>query len=190
MLIDEWGLPHSEWELVKTSGDLNKFHKIKDYCGWTIKTLSLKYVGYRKPAYANWVEKKLVPQKVDEFAKKLNRDHIISVFPSVKISKNGTLFIGKNRIIIEACSSGMRKLMRKGECEIRLIYDMAMNLKDCWGNPNFFTAEEKQKILSSINKIRKKEVILEWIIGQRNEFIFYKLESLKQSGEILIKKYS
>ena len=34
-----------------------------------------------------------------------------------------------------------------------------------------------------------KSMILEWAIGARNEFLFYKLEDLKIAGQMLIKKY-
>ena len=142
------------------------------------------------PIYTNWLAKDKVLAKVDQFSKKAKKDFVIAVYPSWKLYKSGTLLIEPKRIIIEACKGHVAELMREGNCQLRLIYSSDKKLKESSGDGKFLNSNERQKILKSTNKISRKNIILEWAIGQEKEFIFYKLEDLKEAGKKLLEKYS
>lgn|SRR3989338_6303873 len=188
-LIDQWDLARPDWEFVKSSSGLKKFAGIKDYCGWTIRVLYTKPGSFRKPIYVNWLPKSRVKGKIDQFAKQAKKDYVIVVYPSWKLFKSGTLLIDKDRIVVEACRGSIDNLMRHGLCELRLTYDNRRRLINAWGKLKFLSASEKKKILSAMGKVKKKGLILEWAVGQRGEFIFQKLEDVKQAGKLLLKKY-
>ena len=122
-LIDDLNIPHPKWEFVKSSKELKKFNKIKDYCGWTIRVAFFKNDDFREPIYVNWLPKKQVPKKVDEFAKVAQANYIIVVYPSWKFNKSGTLLIDKDRYVIEATDGSIQDLMRQGKLKTSLVFN-------------------------------------------------------------------
>ncbi|MBT3689821.1 hypothetical protein HOE31_00130 [bacterium] len=188
-LIDELGIPHPKWEFVRSSKELKKFHTTKDYCGWTIRVAFFKDNDFRKPIYDNWVPKNKVLKKVDEFAELAQNDYFIVVYPSWKFNKSGTLLIDDDQYIIEAHAGSVQDLMRKGNVDTSLVFNREMKLiDDSIGNPDFLTKKEIKNILKATDIINKP-TMLEWAIGQQNEFNFNKLEDLKVAGKMLVKKY-
>jgi len=189
-LLERWGLPHPCWEFVKSSKELKKFKRLKDYCGWTVKVLFTKDNVFRQPLYVNWLPKNKVPFQVDAFARQAKKDFVIIVYPSWKLIKTGTLLIERQRLVVEACKGHIYELMRKGNCQLRLIYDKDGKLQECWGNGKFLSPQERRKILAAALRLKRSGIILEWAVSQRKEFIVYKLENLKQAGKLLLAKYS
>lgn len=189
LLIDQWGLPHPDWEFVKSSVDLKRHHQIKDYCGWTIRVL-WRGKQFKKPLYINWLAKEKVAKEIDQLAKKAKKDYLIVTYPSWIPQKSGTLLIEKNRIIIEACQGKITRLMREGICDVGYQISKLGQVQSSWGNRHFLTRVEKKKIIDALAKIPQKNIMLEWAFGQQGEFIFYKLETLAKAGQALIAKYA
>lgn len=187
--MDKWGIPHPDWEFVQSSSDLKRHDKIKDYCGWTIRVF-WKTDQFQKPLYANWVSKKDVPGIIDELATKAKKDFVIVTYPSWIPKKSGTLLIEKRRIIIESCKGMITRLMRDGICDAGYQISPASRILSSWGDKSFLNIKERKQVIDSINKIPSKNIILEWAIGKQKEFIFYKMESVKNAGKALVEKYT
>ena len=189
LLMDQWGIPHPDWEFVKSSADLKRHHQIKDYCGWTIR---VAWTGsrFKKPLYVNWLAKEKVPQEIDRLAKQAKKDYLIITYPSWIPQKSGTLLIENNRIVIESCQGQITRLMREGQCDAGYQLGKSGRIQDSWGNQNFLANREKKQIISALAKIPEKNIILEWAFGQQKEFIFYKFESMARAGKALLEKYS
>ena len=64
-IIDRANLPHPEREFVQSSRDLEEFPKIKDYVGWTIRTIEIKN-GPWKNLYVNWLPKNEMPVELQQ----------------------------------------------------------------------------------------------------------------------------
>jgi len=146
--------------------------------------------NFRQPIYVNWLSKKQVSKKIDQFAKIAKKDFKIAVYPSWKLFKSGTLLIDSNQIIIEACKGHVSNLIRRGNTKLSLIYGKNKKLLESVGESKFLSSALRRKILSAVNKVKRENIILEWAIDQNQEFIFYKLEDLKEAARSLIKKYS
>lgn len=194
LLIDKLGLPHPEWEFVKTSEDLKKFFKIKDYVGWTIRTVKVNRKRNFKNLYSNWLKKNKVPQTIDNFGKEFRGKATFVIYPSWRWKKGGTLLIDKKRVVIEAKKGSIEELARSGDIAVGYLYNQKFKLIDFWGKKNFLNPRERKRILTAAFKILnqkiKGEFIFEWAITTQNKFIFYKVENLKESAQRLLKKYS
>ncbi|MFH1235367.1 MAG: hypothetical protein V1685_00310 [Parcubacteria group bacterium] len=197
-IIDRAELPHPEWEFVRTSKDLlprqgrlgyKRFPKIKDYVGWTIRTVDI-INGPWENLYVNRLPKKQVPGKVDEFQKRLRGRALFVIYPSWKWKRAGTLLIEKDRVVIEAIRGAIVDLMRHGKVEGAYYFNTALKLVSTVGDARVITLTERKKILQAVRKIRQKNVILEWGITTQNKFIFYRIEDIREAGKLLLKKYS
>ncbi|MDP3244550.1 MAG: hypothetical protein Q8M83_02725 [bacterium] len=186
-LIDRAGLPHPKWEFVKTSKDLKNFFEIQDYVGWTIRTVEVKN-GPWKNLYVNWLDKKQVPAKIDELQKQQKNKAVFVVYPSWRCKKSGTILIDKDRTVIEATKGVIVDLMRYGKVTVRYSYKNG-KMAQADGNKDFLTSAQRGRILQAGKKLKKKGIILEWAISQRNEFIFYRIESVREAARLLLKKY-
>lgn len=186
--IDKAGLPHPEWEFVETSKDLKKYFKIKDYCGWTIRTVKVTGAPWNN-LYVNWLPKKQVPEKIDELQKEHKGKAVFVIYPSWKWKKSGTLLIEKDRTVIEAAKGPIVDLMRHGKLDASCIYKNG-KLLESNGNKKLLTSEERKKVLHAGKKLKQKEIILEWGITTQNKFIFYRIETLKDAARLLMEKYS
>ena len=186
-MIDQAGLPHPEWEFVETSQDLKRFPEIKDYVGWTIRTVHIKN-GSWKNLYVNWLPKKQVPQKIDTLQKQHQNSAIFVVYPSWKWKRGGTLLVENNRVIIETVKGPVVELMRHGRVDAHYHYQRG-RLVDSQGPRNFLTVTDRKKILEATRRIKEKDIILEWAITTQNRFIFYRIEKIKDAGKLLKIKY-
>ncbi|MFC1687153.1 hypothetical protein ACFL0L_01055 [Patescibacteria group bacterium] len=187
-MIDRAKLPHPEWEFVRGSKDLKKFPKIKDYVGWTIRTIDIKGGKWRN-LYVNWLPKKQVPEKIDEFKKKLKGRATFIVYPSWKWKKGGTILIEKDRIVIEVVKGAIVDLMRHGKIDASYFYEHG-KLISYTGDKKVLTPAERKKVLLAPKKLSQKDVILEWGITTQNKFIFYRIENIREAAKLLLKKYS
>jgi len=186
--IEKAGLPHPEWEFVESSKDLNKYYNIRDYCGWTIRTV--KVVGAPwKNLYVNWLPKRQVPAKINELQKKLKGKALFVIYPSWKWKKGGTVLIERNRTVIESARGSIVDLMRYGKVDASYFYEQGKLISSS-GKKKLLSPAERKKILQAERKIKEKEIILEWGITTQNKFIFYRIETLKDAAKLLIKKYS
>ncbi|MFA6271656.1 MAG: hypothetical protein WC693_00915 [Patescibacteria group bacterium] len=186
--IDKAGLPHPEWEFVSSSKDLKKYFKIKDYCGWTVRTARLIGAPW-KNLYVNWLPKKQVPAKIDELQKMHKGKALFVIYPSWNWKKSGTILIEKNRTVIEAAKGSIIDLMRYGKVDASYFYQHG-KLVGSNGKEQLLSPTERRKILQAEKKIKQKEIILEWGITTQNKFIFYRIETLKEAARLLIQKYS
>ena len=186
-IIDRAGLPHPEWEFVKSLKDLKKFPKIKDYVGWTIRTVEVRK-GRWKNVYANWLPKKLVPAKINEFQKRLKGKATFVVYPSWKWKKGGTVLIEKDRLVIEAVNGAIVDLMRHGKVTARYVFQRG-KLVSSDGKTSFLTSAEIHKVVEA-KKIKRSGILLEWGVTTQNKFIFYRVEDLREAARLLLKKYS
>jgi len=185
-LIDKYNLPHPRWEFVKDSQDLKKFYKIKDYVGWTIRTVEIKN-GKWKNLYVNWLAKNKVPEKLDELAGKQKGRALFVVYPSWKWKKGGTVLIEKQRTVIEAVKGEIEKLMRKGILDAS--YYFKNNKLVNFTEEKDFLSPKIRKSLLKANKIKKNNIILEWALTTQNKLIFYRAENIKKAGQLLLEKY-
>ncbi len=185
-LIDKAGLPHPEWEFVKSSKDLDKFYKIKDYVGWTIRTVDIKGAEWNN-LYINWLIKDKVPAQIDKFQNQQKGKTVFVVYPSWKWKKGGTILIEKNSEIIEAVEGEIVNLMRHGKIDASYYYKNK-KLFQVIGEKKFLTSRERRKILLA-RKMNKKNIILEWGITTRGKFIFYRIEDIREAGKLLLEKY-
>jgi len=186
-IIDQAGLPHPEWEFVRNSKDLKKFPKIKDYAGWTIRTVEVKN-GPWKNLYANWLPKKKVLPRIDELQKEQRGRALFVVYPSWKWKKGGTILIEKDRVVTEAVKGQIEDLMRRGRVDASYFYRKG-RLMHATGNKSFLTASEKRKILQASRKLKLKDVILEWGVTTQDKFIFYRIENIREAAKLLLEKY-
>ncbi len=186
-MIDRAGLPHPEWEFVRSSKDLKRFTNIKDYVGWTIRTVEMKN-GAWKNLYVNWLPKKQVPATVDKLQNKQKGDALFVTYPSWNWKKGGTILIEKDRVVIEAVKGAVVDLMRHGKVEVSYWYRKG-TLTHTDGNTKLLTAVERKTILQAVKKIKKKDVILEWGITTQGKFIFYRIEDIREAGKLLLEKY-
>lgn len=187
-IIDRAGLPHPEWEFVRSSKDLKNFPNIKDYVGWTIRTVEVKNAPW-KNLYVNWLSKSKVPAKVDELQKKQKGKALFVTYPSWKWRKGGTVLIEKDRVVIEVVKGAIVDLMRHGKVDASYFYQKG-KLVDTTGNAKLLTPTERTKILQASKKIKKKDIILEWGITTQEKFIFYRIEDIHEAAKLLLKKYS
>ena len=187
-IIDRAGLPHPEWEFVRSSQDLKNLSNVKDYVGWTIRTVEVKNALW-KNLYVNWLSKKQVPSKVDELQKKQKGKALFVTYPSWKWRKGGTILIEKTRVVIEAKRGSIVDLMRHGKVEASYYYQKG-ELVDTIGNSTLLTPAERTEILQASKKIKKKDIILEWGITTQGKFIFYRIEDIHEAAKLLLKKYS
>lgn len=187
-IIDRAKLPHPEWEFVHSSKDLKKFPKTKDYVGWTIRTIDIKG-GKWQNMYVNWLPKKQVPKKIDEFQKKLHGKATFIIYPSWKWRIGGTVIIEKKRVVIESVCGAIVNLMRHGKVDASYFYERG-KLVSYTGNKQLLSAAERRKILQASSKLSSKNIMLEWAITTRNTFIFYRIENIKEAAKLLLKKYS
>lgn len=186
-LIDKAGLPHPRWEFVKNSKDLKKFFGTPDYVGWTIRTADVKN-GPWKNLYVNWLKKKQVPAKIDELQKQQKNKAIFVVYPSWRCKKSGTILIDKGMTVIEATKGAIVDLMRYGKVTVRYSYKSG-KMTQVDGQKDFLTPTERGRILQASKKLKNKGIILEWAIGRQNEFIFYRVENVREAAKLLLKKY-
>lgn len=186
--IDRARLPHPEWEFVFSSKDLKKFSKTKDHEGWTIRTVDIKNSPW-KNLYVNWLLKDKVPSRIDELQEKQNGKATFVVYPSWKWKKSGTILIEKDRIIIEATKGAIINLMRYGRIEASYFFEKG-KLVNSTGNVKFLKLHERKKILQAPARIKEKNIILEWAITRRDEFVFYRIEDIGEAAKLLLKKYS
>lgn len=186
-IIDGAGLPHPEWEFVRSSKDLINFLKIKDYCGWTIRTVEVKN-GPWKNLYVNWLPRKQVPTKIDELQKKQNSRALFVIYPSWRWKKAGGILIEKNRVIIEAKKGSIADLMRYGKVGARYVYQKE-KLISVDGDRKLLKPVERRKILQAPKRIKMQNIILEWAITSQNKFIFYRIEKIKEAAKLLLEKY-
>ena len=186
-LIDHYNLPHPEWEFVKNSKALKKFYKIKDYVGWTIRTVAVEKGPWRN-LYVNWLPKKQVLGKIDEFKRQQKGKALFVVYPSWQWKKGGTILKEKGRTIIEAVKGEIVNLMRKGKINASYIYN-CNHLDSFTGQKNFLSFMELRKIQQAASKLNTDRVILEWAISTQNKFIIYRLEKIQEAAKLLMKKY-
>ncbi|MBU0613405.1 hypothetical protein KKB10_05350, partial [Patescibacteria group bacterium] len=165
-----------------------KYYNIRDYCGWTIRTV--KVVGAPwKNLYVNWLPKRQVPAKINELQKKLKGKALFVIYPSWKWKKGGTVLIERNRTVIESARGSIVDLMRYGKVDASYFYEQGKLISSS-GKKKLLSPAERKKILQAERKIKEKEIILEWGITTQNKFIFYRIETLKDAAKLLIKKYS
>lgn len=186
-LIDRYKLPHPEWEFVKSSKELKKFYKIKDYVGWTIRTVSVAN-GPWKNLYVNWLAKKKVPAKIDEFQRQYKGKALFVVYPSWRWKKGGTILKEKGRTIIEAVKGEVVNLMRKGKINASYSY-VGNRLREFTGQKSFLSHKELKKIRLAAGQLKMQGVILEWAISSQNKFIIYRLEKIQEAAKLLLNKY-
>jgi hypothetical protein len=186
-IIDKYNLPHPEWEFVFTSKDLDNFYQTEDYVGWTIRTVEI-IDGPWINLYANWLEKKDVPAKVDELQNQHENKALFVVYPSWKWKKGGTILIEPDRTVIESVDGPIVDLMRHGKVTASYFFEND-KLVDTTGDKNFLTEQEIKIILQAQN-IPMKNIILEWGITTEGKFIFYRIEDLAEAARLLIEKYS
>lgn len=184
-IIAKTGLPHPEWEFVRSSKDLKNFYKVKDYVGWTIRTVNVKNAKW-KNLYVNWLAKSKVPAKVDELQKKQRGKAMFVVYPSWKWKVGGTILLEPNREVIEGVRGGVVDLMRYGKVDASITYKNKKIVAKT-GNQNLFADNKRQILLA--RKIRRSNIILEWGITTQNKFIFYRIEDIKEAGKLLLEKY-
>ncbi|MDD5040003.1 MAG: hypothetical protein PHY34_02530 [Patescibacteria group bacterium] len=188
-LIDRAKLPHPEWEFVRTSRDLEKFFGIKDYVGWTIRTVAVTK-GAWKNVYTNWLPKNQVPSTIDKFQKQLGGRALFVVYPSWKWKRAGTLLIEKHRAVIETVKGAVVDLMRHGKVDAAYYYDAKLRLASTVGDRATLTPGQRTTVLQAVRKLALKNVILEWGITTQDKFIFYRIEGIREAGRLLLKKYS
>ena len=164
-IIDKAGLPHPEWEFVRSSQDLKDFPNIKDYVGWTIRTVEVKNAPW-KNLYVNWLSKKQVPAKIDALQKKHRGKALFVTYPSWKWQKGGTILIEKDRVVIEAVKGAIVDLMRHGKVDASYFYQKG-KLIDTTGNSKLLTPAERITILQASKKIKKKYISQEWGITKK-----------------------
>jgi hypothetical protein len=187
-IIDDANLLHPEWEFVRSSKDLKKYFKIKDYCGWTVRTVKVTGASWEN-LYVNWLPKKQVPAKIDELQKKHKGKALFVIYPSWKWKKGGTVLIEKDRTVIEAAKGSIVDLMRYGKVDASYSYQRG-KLVSSTGKKQLLTSTEQKKILLAEKKLKQREIILEWGITTQNKFIFYRIETLKDAARLLMEKYS
>ncbi|MFH1366573.1 MAG: hypothetical protein ABIH38_01110 [Patescibacteria group bacterium] len=186
-LIEKYKLPHPEWEFVRTLKGLKKFYSVKDYVGWTIRTVAVEKGSWRN-LYVNWLPKKQVPAKVDELQRKQKGKALFVVYPSWRWKKGGTILKEKGRTIIEAVKGEIVNLMRKGKINSSYVYN-GNRLREFSGQKNFLGQTELRKIREAAGQIKMKGVILEWAITTQNKFTIYRLEKIREASKLLLKKY-
>ncbi|MFA6098888.1 MAG: hypothetical protein WCV50_05060 [Patescibacteria group bacterium] len=187
-IIDKYEFPHPTWQFVSSSREIKNLARIKDYVGWTIRTVKV-FNGPWMNHYANWVAKKDVPSVVDKLQKKHKNKALFVIYPSWKWKKAGTVLLEKNRTVIEARRGAIVDLMRHGQVEASYFYKRG-KLTAVVGDRNVLTSAERKKVLQAERKITLKNVILEWGITTQGKFIFYRVEDIGEAARLLIKKYS
>ncbi|MBU0598133.1 hypothetical protein KKF61_04010 [Patescibacteria group bacterium] len=185
--IDKNGLPHPTWQFVSSAKEIKNLARIKDYVGWTIRTVKVN--GPWVNHYANCVVKKDVPTTVDKLQVRHKNKALFVIYPSWKWKKGGTVLIEKNRVIIEARRGAIEDLMRYGNVEVSYIFQQGKLLHTA-GDEKLLTHSELRKILKAQKKLSMKNVILEWGITTQGKFIFYRIEDIKEAARLLIKKYT
>jgi len=186
-LLEQYRLPHPEWEFVMTSADLKHFYHIRDYVGWTIRTVEIRQGKWRN-LYLNWIPKREVPDRLDELQHTQQGKALFVVYPSWKWRKGGTLLLEKNREIIEVVRGGVEKLMREGKIDASYIYQKGI-ISERIGNSLILTPSDRKSILTA-RKVKRKGLIFEWVITTQGKFIFYRVEDISEAAKLLIIKYS
>ncbi|USN53343.1 MAG: hypothetical protein H6760_04220 [Candidatus Nomurabacteria bacterium] len=184
--IDAAGLPHPEWQFVRSSKELRGIQNIDAYRGWTIRTVEVRG-GPWKNLYANWV----APSKVAATVDRLQREHphraLFVVYPSWKWKKGGTILLERDRVVIEATRGPIVNLMRYGKVTASYTYQKG-KLTQSIGLKKFLSPAEKQRILLAC-RMPKKGLILEWGISTQGKFIFYRVEDIREAARLLLAKY-
>ncbi len=187
-IIDQAKLPHPEWQFVRTSKDIKNLNKVKDYCGWTIRTAKVDGAPWQN-LYVNWLPKKKVSVKVDELQAQHPGRAMFVIYPSWEWKKGGTILVEKERVVIKATRGEIVNLMRYGKISASYVFQKG-KLVEVNGDKNFLSVSEIKKVIQAQERIKKKNVILEWGITTQNKFIFYRIEDLKEAAKLLIEKYS
>jgi len=187
-MIDNAGLPHPEWEFVRSSQDLKKFYDIEDYVGWTIRTVEVSNAPW-KNVYANWVAKSDVPATVDALQKEQEGNAVFVVYPSWKWKKGGTVLIEGDQVIIEAVADAVVELMRHGRVDARYVFERG-NLIRTDGDNGLLNESDLNHMRMAQKNISMDNIILEWGVTTQGTFIFYRIEDIHEAARLLLEKYA
>jgi len=190
--LHELQIPHPRWEFVQSPEELKRYYNLRDYCGWTIRSLlEAKEHPDGKPFHVNWVYKPDVPRRIEEFRQSLDGKGWFVVYPSWKWNAGGTLLLDNKQLVIEAVKGAIYNLLKGVRRDVTLIHDReSKQTLFTKGEKELVPIEVKTKLFETADKLRDDNYILEWAITTENKLIFYNLELLKDAQKRLLDKYS
>ncbi|NYZ79772.1 hypothetical protein H0N95_00810 [Candidatus Micrarchaeota archaeon] len=178
--IQKLGLPHPIWEFVKNPMQLTYKGEEDEYVGWTVRTCLDNGGDEFNLPHANWIKKKEVPGKIDEFQKAIKKEATFVVYPSWEFIKAANAMFINDKIIIEVVKGRLHKLLYGGDPDLHLVYSRTEEpeLINYKGEKQILTKEDYECLLG-LNKVIKGNKIIQWSHTTRNTYLFHDLREIK-----------
>ncbi len=184
--LEELGLPHKKWQIVKKAEELNLNKKTT--CGWCIRSCLSNGTGKNELAlpFAAYVRAEEIPEIIKKFQKKLEGGGIFVVYPAWRFKKSGNLMLLEYSLIIEAVEGFVRDLADGKRVDVHYQYPMYddkifVGGLEISGNKNLLSDEERASLLGYAKKIPYKNVVLEWSYDTEDNFYFHDITEIKDS---------
>ncbi len=183
--LEELGLPHAKWQIVRNASELKPLDEKEAPLGWIVRSC-LVDGGYEiNLPYRISLSKEEVSKTIEEFQKKLKGKGVFVIWKVWDFVKSGSVLLLPKELILEGVKGYVEPLTDGKRCDLTLRYTRDAKSKPDYrhnfykGNINLLNFHERKKILDCTYNLPLFNHCLEWSFNTWGEFYFHDIMEIK-----------
>ncbi len=183
--LREWGFPIRDFEIVKSPEDIKWNNEHLNYKGWVLRT---DVEGDRKFALPTFIHvpKEEICKRITELREKYGDEMKFMVLPGHGMKRSGNIMILKDKIVIEVVKGMYSLIGTDGKLDAHYSFlrdidhpEVHPLLERIHGDASTLSNAELSHLLRMARKVPEYNVVLEWCVSERDDFIFFDMYRIK-----------